>query len=98
MPIDPGTPTSAPPSADPVLERLRALMAMVLDIDVALIAGEGQPCDLPNWSSLNFVVLMAGIDKWFNISIDPQEAMSATTVCELAIIIQRQIELSGTHG
>jgi len=78
-------------------EGFRALcdvIAMVLDVPVVSITPETCPLDLPNWSSLTFMVLMTAIEKRFGVVPDHEQAMDAATVGELA----RLIDGARAHG
>lgn len=83
------------PNGDAVIAELRALLASVFDTDSAKITASIYLSDLPNWSSLNFVVLHMGIEKRFRITLDPKMALTAETVQQLAAMIKRRIDDAG---
>jgi acyl carrier protein len=85
-------------NGDAVLAELQTLLASVLDTDPVQITASTCIRDLPNWSSLNFVVLHVGIEKRFRITLDPQLALTAETVEQLAAMIQGRINDAQPHG
>ena len=90
-------PKASDPGGD-IFDRLRQILAFVLDIDAASVQPATRLMDLPDWSSLTFVVVIAGIQKQFSLTLDPERAMSATTAGDLARVIQDNLGQSGAHG
>jgi acyl carrier protein len=81
-----------------VFDRLRHVLAFVLDIDAAAVQSGTRLADLPDWSSLTFTVLMVGIQKKFGITLEPERAMSVTTAGGLARVIEDGLAQSGGNG
>lgn len=47
--------------------------------------------DLPGWSSLTFVGLIALIDDEFGVAISPGEILAAVTVADLMTVIESKL-------
>ncbi len=50
--------------------------------------------DLPGWSSLTFVGLIALVDDEFGVAIAPGEILSAVTLADLAAVIESKLASS----
>lgn len=86
----------APPEpTSPVFTELRALLALVLGVDAASIHPHTRLTDLPNWSSLTFIVLQMGIEKRFRYKLEPEQALAARDIDGLA---KRIAGTPGTAG
>ncbi len=83
-----------PPPGPGVLDQLRQVLAFVLDIDAAAVRPETRLCDLPDWSSLTFAVLLVGIRKRFGIELEPEPALGACTAGGLADVIATRLARS----
>ncbi len=63
------------------------MLALVLDTDAASIHPHTRLDDLPNWSSLTFIVVQLGIEKRFHFKLDPEQAFAACDIGGLAALI-----------
>lgn len=52
---------------------LRKIFADVLNIDGAEIGDDSTPGTLENWESLNHLNLVASVEDYFGISIEPED-------------------------
>ena len=50
--------------------------------------------DLPGWSSLTFVGLIALVDDEFGVAIAPGEILSSVTLADLAAVIESRLNSS----
>ena len=81
-----------PPLPGPgILDQLRDVLAFVLDIDGAAVRPDTMLCELPDWSSLTFAVLLVGIRKRFGIELEPEPALGACTAGGLADLIATRL-------
>jgi len=71
-----------------ILERLRSTLAFVFDVPPATITPDTRLADLPQWSSLSFIVLMTAIENDFGRRPNRERAWEATMVGDLLSIIR----------
>jgi acyl carrier protein len=66
---------------------LRAIVAHVLEIDVAEITDDLGPATSGQWSSLRHIQLVAAIEQAYDIRLSPREIRSFSTYAELSEIV-----------
>ena len=81
-------------------ERVRAVLARVLDVDVAELPEEPTPDALESWDSLHHMELMLKLEDEFGIEVDPELAPSLVSLTALADFVERQLApaASGAGG
>lgn len=73
-----------PPDADAILATLRPLLAMAFEAEASAIGARTRLRSLPGWSSLGFVVLQAGVEKHWGLTLAPADFLRARTAGALA--------------
>lgn len=76
--------------------RLLAVAAKILDVDVSKLSLDAGVGDLPQWDSFAHVGLVAEIEATFEIAFDIEEMTSFVTLGDIAEVVRNKAEASGT--
>ncbi len=76
-------------AGDPeLLDRLRSVMAFVFDVPANTIRTDTRLADLPQWSSLSFIVLMTAIENQLRRQPDRDRAWDSADVGDLLAVVR----------
>lgn len=66
-----------------------SLLEELFELDSGSLNGEQQLTELPNWSSLMFVALIAMVDEEYEVTLAPKDVLGCASVRELAELVDR---------
>jgi len=72
------------------LSELQRLMSKVFSISEKLVTPDTTMDDIPNWTSINHVVLMAAIEKEYGFKFKPWQLAKATGVSAILSILKSE--------
>ena len=67
---------------------LEKIIAKVLGVDEALIANESGPDSIASWDSFNALLLVAELEKNFNVKFTLEEITSVKTVADIKKVLK----------
>jgi acyl carrier protein len=70
-------------------DKIKAIMAEILDVEVTDIDNDFNPESTDNWDSLNNLHLITGLEKEFGISLTMSEIQGMVNFSEIARVVQR---------
>lgn len=73
------------------MEKLKQILAKVLEIDVATITDETSPGNTPSWDSFNGLLLVTELEKGFGVKFTIDEVVAVKSVGD----IKRALEKHG---
>jgi len=76
--------------ADDTLDRVRQLVADILDMPLPAVDLETSYDDVPAWDSLNIVKLAMAVESEFRVPISPDDAVNFTSVKAILEVVQRK--------
>jgi acyl carrier protein len=73
------------------MNKLKQILAKVLEIDPATITDETSPQNTPNWDSFNGLLLVTELEKRFGVKFSIDEVVAVKNVAD----IKRALEKHG---
>jgi acyl carrier protein len=72
-------------------ERLKQVMAAVLEVDASTLTERSSMDDVPGWDSLRQLNLVLALEEAFGVSIPDDDAANATSFELLRLVLQEQL-------
>ena len=72
-------------------ERLKQVMAAVLEVDASTLTERSSMDDVPGWDSLRQLNLVLALEEAFGVSIPDDDAANATSFELLRLVLQEQV-------
>ena len=73
--------------SDETVERVRALVAEILNLPLPEVQAGMTQAETPAWTSMNHLNLILTIEQEFNVSISPEQAEAMTTIPAIVAIL-----------
>lgn len=74
-----------------MLDRLRKVLATVLDIDVAAVTDDASPATVKNWDSLKQMQIMLALEDEFHVHFDDEQILELSSFQKLLLELQRRV-------
>jgi len=71
----------------PVLERVKQLIAALFNVDEATLTEESSPATVPAWDSMAQLMLVLELEQEFGIEIPPETAEKLTTISDIVALV-----------
>jgi acyl carrier protein len=75
----------------PIADRVRALLARVLDVPLASIGPGFSTTTVPSWDSLNHLMLISEVESSFGVLFSNQEIVDLTSLDRIVTAIGRHL-------
>lgn len=73
------------------LERLKQVMAAVLEVDASTLSASSSMDNVPGWDSLRQLNLVLALEESFGVSFPDEDAADATSFELLRLVLQEQL-------
>ena len=74
-----------------IADQVREAIANAFDLDESEIANDISQANCGRWSSLNHMILMAGLEEQFRITLSMNEMTKMTSLADIVGIIQHHM-------
>ncbi len=71
------------------MEKLKQILAKVLEIDPASITNETSPQNTPSWDSFNGLLLVTELEKGFNVKFTIDEVVAVKNVFDIKCALEK---------
>ena len=72
-------------------ERVRQIMAAVLEVEAATLGDDASMDNVPGWDSLRQMNLVLALEESFGVSIPDEDAANATSFQLIVLVLQEQL-------
>lgn len=72
-------------------EKVRKIMAEVLEVDGSMIGEDSAIGDIPNWDSLNHLRIIAAIEQEFGMQFTPDVLMELEDFGDIVNAVQERV-------
>lgn len=72
-------------------EKLREIMAMVLEVPIEDVSHESNMDNIENWDSLRHMNLILALEDEFEITIPDEEAANITSFSLIKLVVNEQL-------
>lgn len=72
-------------------ERVKQIMASILEVDAAAIGEDASMDTIPSWDSLRQMNLVLALEESFGVSIPDDDAANASSYKLLVLVLEEQL-------